>query len=125
MKSIAEASKEGREVPPTYINVQDAVSLIAYFIYCLIVLTILLQFVQVLGSVTVPATASEPSKRYTDVLTLNTAGSNLLLFACPSTAMLLSWAAALRLAAWEKSRLEEIYTAHLLRITIPDGKRFT
>ena len=55
-------------------------------------------------------------------MTLNTAGSNLLLFACPSTAMLLSWAAALRLSAWEKARLEEIYTAHLLRITIPEGK---
>lgn len=27
MKLIAEASKEGKEVPPTYINVQDAVSL--------------------------------------------------------------------------------------------------
>jgi CCR4-NOT transcriptional complex subunit CAF120 len=28
----------------------------------------------------------------------------------------MSWAAALRLSAWEKSRLEEIYTAHLIRI---------
>jgi CCR4-NOT transcriptional complex subunit CAF120 len=74
--------------------------------------------VQVLGSVTVPATASAPAKKYSNVLTLNTAGSNLLLFSCPTLAALLSWAAALRLSAWEKSRLEEIYTAHLIRITL-------
>ena len=30
----------------------------------------------------------------------------------------MSWAAALRLASWEKSRLDEIYTAHLIRITL-------
>lgn len=71
-----------------------------------------------LGSVTVPATATQPSRRYTNVLTLNTAGSNLLLFSCPSTNALISWASALRLSAWEKSRLEEIYTAHLIRITL-------
>lgn len=99
MKEIQEASKQGREVPPTYVNVMDA-------------------FVQVLGSVTVPATATSGPKRYTNVLTLNTAGSNLLLFSCPSTNALISWAAALRLSAWEKSRLEEIYTAHLIRITL-------
>ncbi|KAF8896461.1 hypothetical protein BD779DRAFT_1496046 [Infundibulicybe gibba] len=100
MKQIQEASKQGKEVPPTYVNMTDA-------------------FIQVLGSVTVPATQTTPSQRYTNVLTLNTAGSNLLLFSCPSTASLISWAAALRLSAWEKSRLEEIYTAHVIRITLP------
>jgi CCR4-NOT transcriptional complex subunit CAF120 len=60
-------------------------------------------------------------KKYTNVLTLNTAGSNLLLFACPDSSSLLSWAASLRLTAWEKSRLEEIYTAHLIRVTLNDG----
>lgn len=99
MKEIQEASRHGKEVPPAYVNVTDA-------------------FVQVLGSVTVPATATQPSKRYTNVLTLNTAGSNLLLFSCPSTNALISWASALRLSAWEKSRLEEVYTAHLIRITL-------
>ena len=49
---------------------------------------------------------------------LNTMGSNLLLFSCPSPAALVSWVAALRLAAWEKSRLDEIYTAHLIRIIL-------
>ncbi len=34
----------------------------------------------------------------------------------------MQWTAAMRLAAWEKSRLEEIYTAHLIRITLNDGK---
>ncbi|KAF9525646.1 hypothetical protein CPB83DRAFT_859099 [Crepidotus variabilis] len=99
MKEIQEASKQGKEVPPSYINVTDA-------------------FFQVLGSVTVPATATTPAKRYSNVLTLNNAGSNLYLFSCPTTPALLSWAAALRLASWEKSRLEEIYTAHLIRITL-------
>lgn len=56
-----------------------------------------------------------------NVLTLNNAGSNLYLFSCPTTQSLLAWTAALRLAAWEKSRLEEIYTAHLIRITLNDG----
>ncbi|KAF5382113.1 hypothetical protein D9615_004450 [Tricholomella constricta] len=99
MAQIQEASKHGNEVPPTYVNTTDA-------------------FVQVLGSVTTPATSTSPSKKYANVITLNTAGSNLLLFSCPSTAALMSWAAALRLSAWEKSRLEEIYTAHLIRITL-------
>ncbi|KAG5646986.1 hypothetical protein DXG03_001710 [Asterophora parasitica] len=99
MAQIQEASKQGREVPPTYVNTTDA-------------------FVQVLGSLTTPETPTIPSKKYTNVLTLNTAGSNLLLFSCPSTSALMSWAAALRLSAWEKSRLEEIYTAHLIRITL-------
>ncbi|KAF6759942.1 hypothetical protein DFP72DRAFT_121002 [Ephemerocybe angulata] len=99
MKEVDEARKQGTEVPPIYVNVTDA-------------------FIQVLGSVTVPGTATSPPKRYTNVLTLNTAGQNLLLFSCPSTSALISWASALRLAAWEKSRLEEIYTAHLIRITL-------
>ncbi|RDB26418.1 hypothetical protein Hypma_006695 [Hypsizygus marmoreus] len=104
MRQIQEASKQGREVPPAYVNTTDA-------------------FVQVLGSVTTPASAGNPPKKYANVLTLNTAGSNLLLFSCPTTAALMSWAAALRLSAWEKSRLEEIYTAHLIRITLntPDS----
>lgn len=103
MKEIEEASKEGKEVPPTYINVTDA-------------------FVQVLGAVTIPASGEVPAQKYNNVVTLNTAGSNLLLFSCPNAASLISWATALRLSSWEKSRLEEIYTAHLIRITLNDGR---
>ena len=79
------------------------------------------QFVHVLGSVVLPPTPGQPQKRYTNVITLNTAGSNLYLFSCPSAEALMQWTAAMRLAAWEKSRLEEIYTAHLIRITLNDG----
>ncbi|KAJ6486733.1 hypothetical protein C8R45DRAFT_995676 [Mycena sanguinolenta] len=99
MKQVQEASAQDKEVPPTYINMTDA-------------------FVHVLGSITSPETQNSPAKQYSDVLTVNSTGSNLLLFSCPSTQALLSWAAALRLSLWEKSRLEEIYTAHLLRIIL-------
>ncbi|KAI0322749.1 hypothetical protein OF83DRAFT_1167243 [Amylostereum chailletii] len=100
---IEEANKHGKEVPPTYINITDA-------------------FVQVLGAVTIPASGNRPPQRYSNVVTVNTAGSNLLLFSCPSGPELIAWASAFRLASWEKSRLEEIYTAHLLRITLNDGR---
>lgn len=82
------------------------------------------QFVQVIGSVTVSESQDKPRKTYSNVLTLNTAGSNLILFSCPSTSALVSWVTALRLSAWEKSRLEEIYTAHLIRITLDDGQLY-
>ena len=52
-----------------------------------------------------------------NVITLNTAGANLLLFSCPDTYSLISWASALRLSGYEKVRLEEIYTAHILRLS--------
>ncbi|KAI0635974.1 hypothetical protein C8Q77DRAFT_1155712 [Trametes polyzona] len=103
MEEIREASKQGRQVPPAYINVTDA-------------------FVHVLGSISLPPSPGAPQRRYTNVLTLNTAGSNLYLFSCPSAEALMQWTAALRLSAWEKSRLEEIYTAHLIRITLNDGR---
>lgn len=98
MKQVQEASKQGREVPPTYFNVTDA-------------------FVHVIGAITVPETSTSPAKRYTDILAMNTAGTNLILFSCPSREALMAWVAALRLSSWEKSRLEEIYTAHLIRTT--------
>ncbi|KAF8604527.1 hypothetical protein BDV93DRAFT_605840 [Ceratobasidium sp. AG-I] len=103
MKEIEEAAAKGEEAPPQYVNITDA-------------------FVHVLGAVTFPATLTTPARRFTNVLTLNTAGSNLLLFVCESPAALVSWAAALRLASWEKSRLEEIYTAHLLRIILTEDQ---
>jgi CCR4-NOT transcriptional complex subunit CAF120 len=43
-------------------------------------------------------------------------------FSCPSAQDLTSWVAAFRLSCWEKSRLEEIYTAHLIRIITNDGE---
>ncbi|KZO90697.1 hypothetical protein CALVIDRAFT_388012 [Calocera viscosa TUFC12733] len=99
MRAIEEASQKGEEVPPSYINVTDA-------------------FIGVLGSIEIPASGTQPASKRTNILTLNTAGSNLLLFSAPSGQALVSWAAALRLATWEKSRLEEIYTGHLLRMSL-------
>ncbi|KAK2463437.1 hypothetical protein APHAL10511_004523 [Amanita phalloides] len=98
MKQVQEASKLGREVPPTYVNMTDA-------------------FLKVLGAVTEPESPTAPARRYTDILAVNTAGSNLIFFSCPSREALMAWVAALRLSSWEKSRLEEIYTAHLIRVT--------
>lgn len=63
-------------------------------------------------------TTQSPVQKHSNVLTLNTAGSNLLLFSCPSVEALKSWVTAFRLSSWEKSRLEEIYTAHLIRLTL-------
>ncbi|KAH9846672.1 hypothetical protein C2E23DRAFT_898508 [Lenzites betulinus] len=103
MEEIREASKQGKQVPPAYINVTDA-------------------FVHVVGTITLPPSAGTPQRRYTNVLSLNTAGSNLYLFSCPSAEALMQWTAALRLSAWEKSRLEEIYTAHLIRISMDEGR---
>ncbi|KAK7690672.1 hypothetical protein QCA50_005771 [Cerrena zonata] len=103
MKEIDEASKQGKQVPPSYINITDA-------------------FVHVVGAINIPAMGNQPPQKYMNVFTLNTAGLNMLLFSCPTTQALISWVSALRLAAWEKSRLEEMYSAHLLRITLNDGR---
>ena len=59
--------------------------------------------------------------KYMNVITLTTAGLNLLLFSCPTPQALVAWTAALRLSAYEKSRLEEIYTAHLLRMSLSEN----
>jgi hypothetical protein len=64
----------------------------------------------------------EPFKICDNVFSLNTAGSSLQLFSCVSVEALTSWVSALRLSAWEKSRLEETYTAHLIRTTLSDGE---
>lgn len=45
---------------------------------------------------------------------------NVISFSCPDEDALFSWVAALRLAVWEKARLEEIYTGHLLRMSLSD-----
>ena len=53
---------------------------------------------------------------------LGTVGSSTQTFYSPTAEALASIIAALRLCAWEKSRLEEIYTAHLLRLTHDNGE---
>ncbi|THH30013.1 hypothetical protein EUX98_g4163 [Antrodiella citrinella] len=103
VKEIEEAREQGRQAYPQYINIADA-------------------FVHLMGTHTTPETPEGPSKTFANVFSVNTAGANLLLFSCPSTQALESWIAALRLAAWDKSRLEEMYTAHLIKITLNDGR---
>jgi CCR4-NOT transcriptional complex subunit CAF120 len=117
MEEVKKAHQEGTEVPPSYVGITDAVR--PPFIHTIHATQRIpsSQSVCVLGAVTQPAIPNSPRK-YTNVITLNTAGMNLLLFSCPSTQDVISWVAAFRLSCWEKSRLEEIYTAHLIRITL-------
>lgn len=62
------------------------------------------------------------SKPYPFCFSLNTAGSNRILLSCPSEYDRTLFVSALRLSAWEKSRLEEIYTGHLLRTFVSGGR---
>jgi CCR4-NOT transcriptional complex subunit CAF120 len=79
----------------------------------------MMQFTSLLGSITTKPTATQPSRQYPHVFTLTTAGANLILFSSPTAEALVSWGNAIRLSQWEKSRLEEIYTAALLRTSLP------
>lgn len=62
------------------------------------------------------------SKPYPYCFSLNTAGSNRILLSCPAEQDRTLFVSALRLSAWEKSRLEEIYTGHLLRTFVSGGR---
>ncbi|WVW80918.1 hypothetical protein I302_102909 [Kwoniella bestiolae CBS 10118] len=95
MKETRLAAAKGDKVPPTYFNVTDSsLELLA----------------------PLPPPPHRPNSHpHHYVFSLNTAGSNRLLFSCPSEKDLAKWAIGLRLAAWERSRLEEIYTGHLIQ----------
>ncbi|WVQ63247.1 uncharacterized protein L199_001398 [Kwoniella botswanensis] len=95
MKETRLAASKGEKVPPTYFNVTDSsLELLA----------------------PLPPPPHRPNSHpHHHVFSLNTAGSNRLLFSCPSERDLAKWAIGLRLAAWERSRLEEIYTGHLIQ----------
>ena len=114
MEEVKFANQQSREVPPLYINITEAVRL-PFHLYYLHGLTKLPhpQFVHVLDSITQPGTPTFSPRKYTNVIALNTAGMNLLFFSCPSPQDAISWSTAFRLSCWEKTRLEEIYTAHL------------
>lgn len=103
MKETQEADKRGERVPPTYYNITDS-------------------------SLELLAPLPPPPHRPTShahpfVFSLNTAGSNRILLSCPSEDSLARWVTGLRLAAWEKSRIEEVYTGHALRTFIHTGSR--
>lgn len=95
MKETRAAAAKGEKVPPTYFNITDS-------------------------SLELLAPLPPPPHRPTShphhhVFSLNTAGSNRLLFSCPTEGDIARWATGLRLAAWERARLEEIYTGHLIK----------
>ena len=95
MKETRLAASKGEKVPPTYFNITDS-------------------------SLELLAPLPPPPHRPTShphhfVFSLNTAGSNRLLFSCPTEHEFARWATGFRLAAWERSRLEEIYTGHLIK----------
>jgi CCR4-NOT transcriptional complex subunit CAF120 len=56
------------------------------------------------------------------IITLSTPGATIrYIFSCHSVRDFYSWVAAFRLSRWEKSRLEEMYTAQVIRTTINDS----
>jgi CCR4-NOT transcriptional complex subunit CAF120 len=95
MKETRAAAARGEKVPPTYFNVIDSsLELLA----------------------PLPPPPHRPNSHpHHYVYSLNTAGSNRLLFSCSSERDLARWTTGLRLAAWERSRLEELYTGHLIK----------
>lgn len=95
MKETRAAAAKGDKVPPTYFNITDSsLELLA----------------------PLPPPPHRPNSHpHHFVFSLNTAGSNRLLFSCPSERDIAKWATGLRLAAWERARLEEIYTGHLIK----------
>lgn len=95
MKETRAAAAQGTKVPPTYFNITEST----------------LELLNPLP----PPPHRPNSHPHNHVFSLNTAGSNRLLFSAPSDHDLVRWTTGLRLAAWERSRLEEIYTGHLIR----------
>lgn len=95
MKETRAAAAKGEKVPPTYFNITDS-------------------SLELLAAL--PPPPHRPNSHpHLHVFSLNTAGSNRLLFSCPSGRDISRWATSLRLAAWERARLEEIYTGHLIK----------
>jgi CCR4-NOT transcriptional complex subunit CAF120 len=117
-----EAAQQGKEDPPWCVNVAEVVRPSFHLHYRRDSTKLSSQHVDVFdGVITQPATPTSSLREYTNVITLNT-GVEILAFSCPSIQDLVSWVAAFRLSSWEKSRLEEMYTAHLIRTTINGGR---
>ncbi|PWN29433.1 hypothetical protein BDZ90DRAFT_277711 [Jaminaea rosea] len=100
VSQMEEAAREGREVPPTYINVTDS-------------------FVDLIGNLIEDPNEVPGSRgRYENVFALNSAGNNRILFCVEGAVgrrLVQAWVNGIRLASWEKVRLEEIYTGALIR----------
>ena len=84
-----------RQVPPQYLNLSDA------FLHPF------------------PPSPKGPQPQTPHQFALNSAGLNRLLFCAPNAQSFVMWINAIRLAAWERSRCNEIYTGSLLGLREP------
>ncbi|KDE04897.1 hypothetical protein MVLG_04655 [Microbotryum lychnidis-dioicae p1A1 Lamole] len=92
---MEQAAQQNRTVPPQYLNLADV------FVYPL------------------PASPSAPPTPTTFQFAINSAGLNRVLFCAPHEESMKMWINAIRLAAWERSRANEIYTGTLLGMREP------
>ncbi|SCV67650.1 BQ2448_5261 [Microbotryum intermedium] len=92
---MEQAARQNRTVPPQYLNLADV------FVYPL------------------PPHPSAPPTPTTYQFAINSAGLNRILFCAPHEASMMMWINAIRLAAWERSRTNEIYTGTLLGMREP------
>lgn len=100
VQQMEAAARQGTEVPPAYINVTDS-------------------FVDFVGTISEsPQEVPGSRGRYENVFAVNTAGHNRIIFGVEGQIgrrLVQAWVNAIRLATWEKVRLEEIYTGSLVR----------
>ncbi|SCZ93519.1 BZ3500_MvSof-1268-A1-R1_Chr6-3g08712 [Microbotryum saponariae] len=92
---MEQAARQNRTVPPQYLNLADV------FVYPL------------------PPHPSAPPTPTTFQFAINSAGLNRVLFCAPHEGSMMMWINAIRLAAWERSRTNEIYTGTLLGMREP------
>lgn len=100
VRALQAAAQDGTQVPPTYMDITDGV----------------VDYVGDLGE----DVASVPNSKgsYENVFALCTAGGNRSYWCVEGQVgrtLVRAWINALRLASWEKMRLEEMYTAALFR----------
>lgn len=100
VRALEQASKENQKVPPSYINITDA-------------------FVDYVGALTEdPEQVPNSKGQYENVFSLNTAGANRSYYCVEGPVgrrLVQAWVNAIRLASWERMRLEEMYTGSLFR----------
>lgn len=103
--ALERAARDGRQIAPTASNISNAVC-------------------STYDQESVEAKATKMSFPTAHTFTLSTLGKNKTIFACPDAASLKTWITAIRLAAWERSRLLEVYTGALLasRLLSVEGK---
>lgn len=100
VRALEQATKDGQTVPPSYINITDA-------------------FVDYIGTLNEdPQQVPNSKVKYENVFALNTAGANRSYYCVEGPVgrrLIQAWVNAIRLASWERMRLEEMYTGSLFR----------